>query len=634
MPFNPTPEQQRVIVHPQDRHACVLAGPGTGKSATLVALLTRVVSENPRLRVGMLTFTRAATQELAKKVLEHAAEANVRPSTVHSFALSVLVRNPGAAGLPDPLRIADDWEYTEVVLPSLARRMASTPTEVTKLFREQAANWESLVEGEDPEIDPGVRARFLGAWIEHREIFGYTLLSELPYALRRLLLDHPDAEGLDWDLLIVDEYQDLNACDLEVARRLGDRGCVVIGVGDDDQSIYSFRKAAPEGIRRFAADFVGAAQYSLSIGHRLGNNILEWATRIIDRDPDRPAKPRMTPAAHCVPGDVHLLAFSSQSREAEGIARIVRHLIRERGVAPSEIMILLRADHNGAFSNPIKEKLRGLGIEVQDTSGVNAMLAEPGNRLAMELLRVAANPDDSVAWGALIRMEQGLGDRFFDGIYEMARAQRLIFSEALRHAAADGFVGIREPARRIANDLVTHVRRGLEELDVPPMMPEDGWGNWITGRAGAGIVPNLSDDLVETLRSLDEVVEADISLSRYLGQVGQYARDRASSSSDGVRVMTMSSAKGLTVTATVVAALEDEVIPRPSADLAEERRLLYVAMTRSTHFLFCTWARQRTGPTARSGKARVAMRRSLTRFLAGDTVETEDGGRFVGGLPR
>jgi DNA helicase-2/ATP-dependent DNA helicase PcrA len=92
-----------------------------------------------------------------------------------------------------------------------------------------AANWESLQPAVDPRVDPAERARFLAAWGEHRQVYGYTLLAELPYALRNALHNHPDLEGVDYDLLIVDEYQDLNACDLEVLHLIADRGCSIIG---------------------------------------------------------------------------------------------------------------------------------------------------------------------------------------------------------------------------------------------------------------------------------------------------------------------------------------------------------------------------------------------------------------------
>jgi DNA helicase-2/ATP-dependent DNA helicase PcrA len=274
-----------------------------------------------------LTFTRAATAELAKKVSEHPAAAAERPSTVHSFSISVLLRNPGAGGFPAPLRIADDWEDNRIVFPTLSHRAGVQVRKLGRLIHEMAANWESLEPDTDPRVDTADRARFLAAWGEHRQVYGYTLLDELPYQLRQALHDHPDLEGVDYDLLIVDEYQDLNACDLEVLHLIAERGCAIIGAGDDDQSIYSFRRAAPEGIRRFAGDYPGCADYPLSITQRCGARIIEWASHVINGDLGRPpGRPPLRAAEGSPPGEVALLAFDREGSEAHGVALLVQHL--------------------------------------------------------------------------------------------------------------------------------------------------------------------------------------------------------------------------------------------------------------------------------------------------------------------
>jgi DNA helicase-2/ATP-dependent DNA helicase PcrA len=180
-----------------------------------VALIERLLATVPRPSIKLLTFTRAATGELAKKVADHPTAATERPSTIHSFAISLLLRNPGAGGFPKPLRIADKWEQSELLHPSLAERVNVTKRFLERqLLPEMASGWESLVPVKFPQVDEEMRARFIGAWQEHRQVYGYTLLAELPYALNEAMRDNPDFEGLDYDLLIVDEYQDLNACDL------------------------------------------------------------------------------------------------------------------------------------------------------------------------------------------------------------------------------------------------------------------------------------------------------------------------------------------------------------------------------------------------------------------------------------
>ena len=173
--FQPSWEQELILAHDPRRHARLLAGPGAGKSSTLVALIDRLLTREYAPVIRLLTFTRAATGELAHGVAVHATSV-VRPSTIHSFAISALLRNPGAGGFPEPLRIADDWESKYIVRRSLAKRARLGVKRVDTLFRELAANWESLQPESDETIDVVERTRFVGAWQEHREIYGYNAL--------------------------------------------------------------------------------------------------------------------------------------------------------------------------------------------------------------------------------------------------------------------------------------------------------------------------------------------------------------------------------------------------------------------------------------------------------------------------
>ena len=134
---------------------------------------------------------------------------------------------------------------------------------------------------------------------------------------------------------------------------------------------------------------------------------------------------------------------------------------------------------------------------------------------------------------------------------------------------------------------------------------------------------------IELLRALDDLVEAGQGLGRFLSQITPLGKDRAIAESPGVRIMTMIGSKGLTVRATIIAGLEDGIVPRPDADLAEERRLLYVAMTRAKEFLFGTWAGQRRGPTARPGRVRVRTRRQQSHFFIGGPVHSQDGAMYL-----
>lgn len=627
--FDPTDEQLAIIRHNPEDNARVLAGPGTGKSSTLIALINSLLERFPDLRIRLLTFTRAASAELARRVSRQSAAITLRPSTIHSFAISVLLQNPGAGNILEPLRIADDWETSEIINPTLARRAGLTVHRLDRFILEMAANWESLGPIQDPRISREDRARFLGAWNEHRKIYGYTLLAELPFALRICLRDHPDLEGVSFDVLIVDEYQDLNACDLDVLKFIEHRGCSIIASGDDDQSIYSFRKAAPEGIRRFLRDYPGAIDYPLSIAQRCGRRIIDWASFVIEGDPDRPRDRRRPSCAEgAAEGKVALLSFQGHAAEAKGIAKLAWLLIERESIFPSEILILLRSDHNRSFSGPIKRELDALGVQYSDPDYVDQILAEPNNRRLVAIFRLLVNRLDSIAWATLLKLTHGIGNRFSDSIYEAARTGLTHFGHALLQAYNVDFQGMPVVQVRLTQTLMQSVLAWIDSHPIPEEH-QGGWGQWIIDTLQGETPWELTEDFKNLLLELDRLNEPHQSFDRYLGQITPLGKDIALAHSEGVRIMTLGKAKGLTVRATIIGAVEEGIIPRPDSNLGEERRLLYVGMTRAKEFLFCTWARRRRGPTARSGAPRVGVVRNHSTFLISGPVESQDGPGYI-----
>ncbi len=629
MTFTPTDEQQLIIEHDPSRHARVLAGPGTGKSSTMIELIDRLLQNDNSLRVRMLTFTRATTAELADKLAVVAEQAE-RPSTIHSFSISILLRNPGCGGLPDPLRIPDSWEYANVVRPRLAARTSVGVKQLDKLVHEMASNWEALEDTCDRDITEAERAKFLGAWNEHRRVFGYTLLQELPYALHQALQNHDDLDGIDFDFLIVDEYQDLNSCDLAVIRQLSEQsGCMVIGTGDDDQSIYSWRNAAPAGIRRFLRDYPSAEDYSLSIPLRCGSQLIRWANYVIQGDPDRPAERTVLhPIEGCPEGEVALLHFPGDVAEAKGVAKIVSMLI-EKGLAPSDILILTRTDNNGAFSKPIRAQLEELEIPCTDPSQILAILAQKNNRTLLEYLRLLVNKEDSIAWASLLVLTQGIGTSFYEYIYDRAKTHGRTFASELLIAYEEDFPDAPSSAVKV-KALINDVLLWVNGTEVPDERPAEGWGTWIIGLAEAhNALPTLDEEFHLLLSTLDEnAQDEEQTLERYLGQIEPLGKDIAQAHSEGVRIMTMGGSKGLTVRATIIAGIEDGICPRPDCDLSEERRILYVAMTRAKEYLFCTWSKRRRGPTARAGSPSMDRRR-VSHFLDGGPIQSQDGSTYL-----
>lgn len=610
-------QQSAFVNHDPTECARVLAGPGTGKSYAAVQFLERLAKENPTLRVRMLTFTRAATAEFAAKMddADLTGLGIVRPATVHSFALSTLLRI-GHGALPTPLRIPDSWDVKNLIRPHLSVRLKAqghrkaTPEVVKKLEEEMAAGWQSL----DPDValfvetNPALGAAYVGLWREHRRIFGYSLLAELPFAAGRVLEDH-GTESIELDLLLVDEFQDLNEADIKMIRLIHEGGVAVVALGDDDQSIYGYRLAAPEGIRRFLTDFETTHDYPLTESRRCGRHILDAAQTLIDAQPGRPTKSPLVAALGAPEGTYAYLRFRNEREELEGIAQIIASRMRA-GVDPSQILVLTRslADR---WAGWLKPHLDALGIPAAWTGWVEVALSEDEVRRWIALAHLKLDGEDSLAWWTILHLTRGMGDKIIDYIYDNVEGSET-FRQALLRLRQEGFPGSPRGRRRM-EAMMDEATSAIASMDMDSAELDDrGWGGWFLDRMNQD---RVSDDARRLLAMVGAAVATDEGLAGVLGQLESMGRDLAAAEGSGVRVMTMTGSKGLTVNTTIVIGVEQGIVPRDNADEAEERRLLYVAMTRATDMCVLTYAQRRSGPSARIGTANVGGTRNRSPLL-------------------
>lgn len=615
--FMLTQEQQQIVGHDPARHARVLAGPGTGKSFTSVALLERLALEQPSLRCQMITFTRAATAEFAQKqTANELLQSGRRPKTVHGFALQLLLGH-GAPDLPRPLRIPGRWEMRSLIEPDIARRLKARGFQadvrvVRQLMSELGAGWESL----EPDrvtvkaTDPALATAFAGLWREHRSAFGYVLLAELPYQAA-MYLEDTDA-SVDLDLLLVDEYQDLNRADIKLVSEIARRGVSVLAIGDDDQSIYRFRMAAPQGIREFTGAFPGAADYSLTESRRCGSSLIAAANAVISAAPSRPAKRPLRSSPGAPPGTFAHLRFDNDRDEATEAARFIAGRIAQ-GVPPGEIAILVRSGVD-KWSDALAEALGQHGVALASTDWVDEALSSPGLRRTVAICTLACERADSLAWWTVLRLTSGVGDRLVDFIYD-SREPGEQFGAALLRLAADQFPGA--PAGKSqAIAAIEKVLSVVGSLDLGVTLDGRGWGGWIVDNA---LAPDLTDEAERLLEMVGAALPAEDGLAGFMSQLEPMGKDLAASESDGVRLMTMAQSKGLTVNTAIVMGVEDGLIPMPppKGDLEEERRLLYVALTRATDVTVATWSHRRTGPIARQGQANVRQSRQRSELIRG-----------------
>ena len=636
-------DQKKAAAH-ADTHARLLAGPGTGKTLTLTRRICFLVTESniSAENILALTFTRAAARELRQRVANELGEdQSPRISTLHSFALRQLLKNAmRIKELPQPLRIADDWEERNIVLTDL-KALLELPRidHARNLLNELSADWQSLTADEEDWEKRFPDPAFLGAWREHRQIYGYTLRSELVYQLKKALEQRGDFKlESPIEYLLVDEYQDLNRCDLAVVQQIALRGVELFIAGDDDQSIYGFRKAHPEGIRRFPNDYSDTTELELEICKRCDRSILDFGLFVARQDPRRIEK-AIRPESDREEGEVELLRFDNQDAEAKGIADLCSHLMTRHELKPNDILILLRADRNGGFSRPIREKLEGANIPVSAAMDTTNPLDKNDGRSFLAFLRLAVRSEDSLAWRTLLQVWcKGVGEGAIGAVYELARSRGENFAQTMIAAHADNDIlpmNHRSRLARAINDVLCRQE---------DMFLEDSHGKYETHGELMDVVRSAAESIIigeeerdSILLKIERTAEAFelTSIEELVRAIDVENEDIEQELEEGkVNILTMHRSKGLTAEVVIVAAAEDQYIPgRAQGDeIDDERRLLYVSLTRAKHHLFVTYCDKRTGQQSHTGRDSGSVSRSLSRFLVDCPHIPRDGRKFIGSL--
>jgi DNA helicase-2/ATP-dependent DNA helicase PcrA len=636
-----SPDQRTAASH-ADGHARLLAGPGTGKTKTLTGRVLFLIEERgvePGRIVG-LTFTRAAAFELRERInRELAGKYAERPTvaTLHSYALRNLLHNAERLdALPQPLRIADDWEERNIILEDLKRLMDGDVSidDVRDRFKDLSADWNTLgIEGDPAQYRAD--ANFVGAWREHRGIYGYTLRDELVYELKRALQRRADVELVPpTDQLLVDEYQDLNACDAAVIDAIRQRGAKVYGAGDDDQSIYGFRHALPIGIRTFLEKYAPAEDLKLEVCHRCDKAIIDLARFVAQLDIHSIPKP-LTPRDGAGNGEVLLLRFGDQFEEADGVASICRNLIDNAGHQPDDILMLLRNDWRSAFSKPLVAALNAAGVPCKLKVNDETPLDTDAGRTALSFLRLCRFKYDSLAWRTLLMVShQGMGDGAFRALYDAARAAGTTVGQLLTEKDLTSIptFGTRLQAARTAilKDLVPACALFEAPTDGTPAPP-------LFDRVSAvfNAVVRAADERAAMLAYVQTVItEADATTLAELLQALSAAGSETEQAivPGAVNILTMHRAKGLTARTVIVVGAEDEYIPgrqegTPGED--DERRLLYVSLSRARERLVITYTDKRTGQQRHTGRTSGARVRNLTRYLQDAPIGPVNGNDYV-----
>ena len=371
----------------------VLAGPGAGKSFAMKRRVARILEvENvPPARVLAVTFTRVAAEDLHRKLsslhVPGADELNGR--TLHSLAMAILTRQHVLAGLGRIPRPLNEFEL-QPLLADLSNAHGNKHAR-RRLIRAYGAAWARL-QTQQPgfarTLKEQVFVNDLVAWLTFHEAM---LVDEIIPHLFQYLRNNPGApEHGNFSHVLIDEYQDLNRVEQDVLQYLGQQASICI-IGDDDQSIYSFKHAHPDGIRQWHT-IHPTDDHQIGECRRCPTTIVQMANALIAHNMNRIANRAMTPRTANGPGEIAIRQYYTVGAESTAVVAKILSLI-QAGVQPEEIIVLAQRE---TFATPIFERLRAANIPAKSYYA-EAELNTPEAQERFAILKLLLNNDDKVA---------------------------------------------------------------------------------------------------------------------------------------------------------------------------------------------------------------------------------------------
>ena len=297
---------------------------------------------------------------------------------------------------------------------------------------------------------------------------------------------------------------------------------------------------------------------------------------------------------------------------------------------PSDILILLRSDHNAVFSKQIADALTRKGIIVNESGG--SVFDDDGLRALLAFMRLVINKNDSLSWRTLLKVwVEGIGTMSVEFLYGLAREQGETFAQSVMRVHRDRDL----IPSRIKGRLVTAIDKVLTLLQDIEGYNESSEETIRVVEYAARLIISNAEQRADAVSKIQKILENPPvnSLADALMAI-QTAEEQAGyegPSGDGINILTMHKAKGLTATAVIVAAAEDEYIPGKATgeEIDDERRLLYVSLTRAEHHLYITYCDRRTGSQVYTGRTSGSGIRCLTSFLNDSPIPPRDGAAFV-----
>jgi len=621
------PAQQAAVEH-RGSPLLIVAGAGSGKTRVLtqrIADLIRSGDARPG-EILAITFTNKAAKEMADRVAAQVGGVarSMWVSTFHSACVRILRKEAKRLGMTASFSIydaADSQRLMGMVLRDLdldpkrypprmmLARVSNLKNELIdeETFRSSAEQPDELILA-DAYADYQRRLRRANA-------FDFDDLISATVALLQLYPDVAEHYRRRFRHILVDEYQDTNHAQYVLVKELVGRGedglppgelCVV---GDADQSIYAFRGATIRNIEQFEADYPDARTIMLEQNYRSTQTILDAANAVIAKNPHRREKHLWTETGAGAP--ITTYVADDEHDEASFIAGEIDRLTDDEGVRPGDVAVFYRTN---AQSRSVEEIFIRLGLPYTVVGGVR-FYERKEIKDAIAYLRAVANPADDVSIRRILNVpKRGIGDRAEAMLAAYAERERISFSEALDRAeqvpglAARSLNQVRGFATMMG-DLRTLAESGAGPAVVlQAVLEQSGYLSELTNSSDPQDetrVENLAElesvaveyerdtedaDLVGFLERISLVADADD-----IPDAREGANEESLRGEDAgmVTLMTLHTAKGLEFPTVFITGMEDGVFPHQRSlgdndELAEERRLAYVGLTRARERLYLT----------------------------------------------
>jgi DNA helicase-2/ATP-dependent DNA helicase PcrA len=635
---------QRAAVEHFTGPLLIIAGPGSGKTRVITRRIARLVERgvDPRAILA-ITFTNRAAREMQHRVDALLPGARVWVSTFHRFCASVLRRRADVVGLDSNFTIFDKADQLQVIRHVLKELdMDAVRAQPSKISARISRIKNSFTEPDEfvRTLECRIGEPFDTLVAQVYPLYQSALLEsnavdfdDLLLHVVRLFADNPELRA-DYDMryqfLLVDEYQDTNPAQYQLVRSLSVNVPNVCVTGDPDQSIYAWRGATIENILNFERDYPNAQLIRLEQNFRSTGLILRAADRLIAHNRQRKAKSLITDAQ-----DGHaprLLTFPDGRTEATGIADQVRTLREETGLRWSEIAVFYRVN---SMSRELELGFARQRIPFQVAAGL-AFYDRAEIKDLIAYLRVIDNPADQIAFLRIVnRPARGIGGKTQTHLQRWANERRVNLLEAAR--SADQIDGISKTARPKLK-MFARMMEGLTLADygnvsglltgiVNKTFFHRTWAN-VASEQAIEKEANVTE-LINAAAQYDELDEDDPSVTGFLETTALVNDgDLLDPSAGKVTLMTMHAAKGLEFPCVFVVGLEHGLIPHERAvksddpkQIEEERRLLFVGMTRAMQRLYLTTAQVRSV----RGKPQLTI---PSQFLVETEFESEDGVGF------